>query len=139
MIKPWSRIRAGGRASFPEGVFRVELPLEFLLDRGLDAGAAYGSAGINTLTLERGRWIHHLEGPANPEDCTGTYAITEGRIALVVDAGLEQYGCGLAGSEIFSARWTLDGRQLRFVDVDARYDDFFAEAVWGGKPWTKIG
>lgn len=137
VIQPWRRVGAG-RSAFPEGVYRVELPLDFLTGRGLDAGAAFGQAGINTLTFDDGRWLHHLEGPANPGDCRGTYAVEQGRVALRVGPG-QTDGCGLEGFEIFNARWALEKGELRFVDVDAFVDDYFAETIWGSKPWRRIG
>jgi hypothetical protein len=37
---------------------------------------------------------------------------------------------------LFSARWTLDGDQLRFTVVEA--NDRNAELIFGSQPWTKI-
>jgi TRAP-type C4-dicarboxylate transport system substrate-binding protein len=137
VIKPWRRVVAASPA-FPDGVYRVDLPLDYLTARGLEAGEAFGQAGINTLTFDDGRWVHHLEGPATPGDCEGTYRVVRGRVSILV--GPSQIdGCGPEGFEVFSARWTLGGSELRFRDVRSQTeDDLFHQVVWGSKPWRKI-
>ena len=49
--------------------------------------------------------------------------------------------CGTAANQdLFSAGWTLDGDQLRFVDVRSGHgSDLLIQTLFGGKPFTKIG
>ena len=99
-------------------------------------------AGISTLTFRDGRWLHHLDAASGNGggECFGTYSVTRGRVAILVGPGLRAIGCGAAGIEVFNARWTLDGGELRFLDVRSKVDTpIFTETFWGGKPWRKIG
>lgn len=120
--------------AFPEGVYRLDMPAEFLIDAGIDAGAADDHAGLWTLHFEDGRFLD--------PGCPGsTYSVTDGRVSVVL--GPEGPTCGsAAGGELFSAAWELDGDALRFVDVRSGVDgpawQLFHETLWGGLPWTKI-
>jgi hypothetical protein len=41
---------------------------------------------------------------------------------------------------LFSASWTLQGDQLRFVEVRSGHgSDLLIETLFGGKPFIKIG
>jgi hypothetical protein len=55
--------------------------------------------------------------------------------------GPQGEGCGTAaGKVLFSARWTLQGDQLRFSDVRSGHgSDLLIQTLFGGKPFTKIG
>jgi TRAP-type C4-dicarboxylate transport system substrate-binding protein len=136
--KPWKKIAdvESKEPAFPEGVYRVDLSEEFLLEWGLDPSLAYDWAGISTLTFEDGRWVHHQEHPESNEgggDCSGPFSVDGGRISLVVGPDLEAIGCGSEGSLLFNARWTLDGDELRFSELQP------AGFPWDAKPWKKIG
>ena len=137
--EPWRRIAdaPAEEASFPEGVYRLSYTIDFLVERGLDRPAAFDQAGVQTLTLENDGFLHQIKG--KPPDCRGTYAVADGRVALVIAAN-ESPGCGSEEWEIFNARWMLEGDELRFVDVRTQIDDDgFAQIIWGSKPWRKIG
>ena len=141
---PWKRIAdveateaQVAEAPFPQGVYRLSYTVDFLVERGLDRGAAFDQAGVQTLTFENGGFLHQIKG--KPPECRGTYAVEDGRVALVIAAD-ESPGCGSEDWEIFNARWTLEGDELRFVDVASQLDeDAFVQIIWGSKPWRKIG
>ena len=41
---------------------------------------------------------------------------------------------------LFSAAWRLDGAELTFEDVRSETDPQpFADVVWGGRTWQRIG
>ncbi len=50
--------------------------------------------------------------------------------------------CSFAGgttfSPLFSATWTLENGTLRFTSVEPP-GDLLAQAMWGGKPYVRIG
>ena len=114
-------------SEFPEGVYRADLPPEYLIEKGMDAQTAYELGGINTLTFKDGRWHGHLQSPHNPPDCGGPYSVEAGRISLYDDQ------CG-AGHLVMSARWKPEDGELTFFDIrDGR------PLEWGSKPFKKIG
>jgi hypothetical protein len=128
-IKPWTRIEGAVQpdaetASFPEGVYRAELliPSIFGPDPVLDQ-----------LTFENGMFEDRAVN--EPGACVGTYETDAGRVRVILDAG----SCGGDGeSVLFDARWTLDGDQLRFTDIENEAADNNAQLIFGSKPWTKV-
>jgi TRAP-type C4-dicarboxylate transport system substrate-binding protein len=118
-------------SEFPEGTYRMEMTADFLMDAGVDRPTAFNHAGIWTLTFRDGQII-------DPTCPGGTYSVTEDRVTFQM--GPTGEGCGTAaGKVLFSARWTLDGDQLRFLDVQSGHgSDLLIEALFGGKPFTKI-
>jgi TRAP-type C4-dicarboxylate transport system substrate-binding protein len=122
-------------AAFPEGSYRVEYTAEFLVEQGMEPIRADQEAGIATLTFSDGRWLHRVHD--GREECGGIYSVDAGRISLVHDVAQ----CGApAGALILSATWTRGDGELRFSNIRSGLgEDPFAEAYWGGKPWTKIG
>jgi TRAP-type C4-dicarboxylate transport system substrate-binding protein len=124
--RAWRRIEQP--QPFPEGVYRANVPGEFLTSRGLPADRAYYDGGLHTMTFKHGRWRDHTDSPADQPDCVGTYTVTGSRVSVTC-----------YGREIFSAAWTLDGRMLRLTDVrSGEGTQLLAEVLWGGKPWRKI-
>jgi TRAP-type C4-dicarboxylate transport system substrate-binding protein len=115
-------------SQFPEGVYRADLPPEYLIQKGMDPVTAHQLGGIRTLTFENGRWRDHTQGVA--EDCVGRYSIETGRLSLRQDRA----ECGEpAGTLVMSARWTLKRGELRFFDFRRG-----RRLEWASKPWTKI-
>ncbi len=114
---------------FPEGVYRRDISAEYLMAHGMDEITAHQIDGQITLTIEDGRWSGRAAGFAG--DCHGPYEIEAERISLYHDEA--QCG-GPAGLLVMSARWRLDGDELRLLDVRVG-----RPLEWGGKPWTKIG
>jgi TRAP-type transport system periplasmic protein len=132
---PWTRIDKP--PEFPEGVYRTEMPLAFMLAQGLDEGSTNDNWGISTMTFRGGRWRHHVSGnPSNPTDCLGTYSVAGRRVTVHAD----QSGCGDgSGFDIFTAAWRLRGGELRLSDiVSGEGVDKFARVYWGARPWRKI-
>jgi len=117
-------------AEFPEGVYRTDLPAEYLIEKGMDSQTAHDLAGIVTLAFEDGRWRGHTQSPLNHPDCGGTYSVEAGRITLVHDVAQ----CGEpAGAVVMTARWKLEDGELIFYDIRVG-----RPLEWGGKPWKKI-
>lgn len=122
-------------AAFPEGVYRAEMTVDDLRDRGLAVGEADGMAGVSTLTIEDGRWLHSILGKENL-DCGGTYTVAGGRITLEIEPACPGTPVGFV---VFSATWTAEGDELRFADFGDEHDlQDFNEATWGGQPWTRV-
>ena len=115
--------------AFPDGVYRMEMTADFLLEAGVDPQNAVEHAGTWTLKFEDGRFE---EGP-----CNGTYTVDGGRLAI----HLGEVDCGSAGGQVlFSAGWTVEGDQLQFTDVQSGHGfDLLIENLFGGQPFTKIG
>jgi len=118
-------------SGFPEGVYRLEMPVQFLLDAGVDRATANGHAGTWTLAFEDGKFL-------DPTCPGSTYSVNDGRITIQL--GPRGEGCGTAaGQVLFSAGWTVDGDQLQFVDVESGHGfQLLIENLFGGLPFTKI-
>ena len=88
--------------------------------------------GIQTLSFDNGTWVHY--GVARgPGECTGTYAVTGGRLIVTITPR-----CGGSLGVLFSAAWTVDGSGVTFTDVRSDTDSqAFATAVWG-RAWERI-
>lgn len=117
-------------AEFPEGIYRMEMTADFLIDAGIDNFTASNHAGIWTLTF--------ADGVFQESTCAGTYAVESARVTITLG---NDPTCGTAANKVlFSAGWILDGDQLQFVDVLSGHgSDVLIEALFGGKPFTKIG
>ena len=114
-------------SEFPEGVYRADLPAEYLIEKGMDAQTAHEIGGINTLTFKDGRWRGHTQSAHNWPDCGGPYSVEAGRVSLRDDQ------CG-ASHLVMSARWKLEDGELTFFDVRVG-----RPLEWGSKPYKKIG
>ncbi len=114
-------------SEFPEGVYRADLPPEYLIEKGMDAQTAYELGGINTLTFKDGRWRGHLQSALNPPDCGGTYSVEAGRFSLRDDQ------CG-PSHVVMTASWKLEDGELTFYDIQVG-----RPLEWGSKPFKKIG
>jgi TRAP-type C4-dicarboxylate transport system substrate-binding protein len=126
-------------AAFPEGVYRTEITADLLMDAGVDRPTAFSHAGVWTLTFDEGDLVVHDVNSASGEvhENSGVYCVEDGRISLGVDDPPIRPACG----DFWSAGWTLDGDQLRFVDIRAGHgsDQLLIETQFGGQPFTKIG
>jgi TRAP-type C4-dicarboxylate transport system substrate-binding protein len=118
-------------SEFPEGTYRMEMTAEFLIEAGVDGPTAFNHAGIYTGTFKDGQFI-------DPSCPGSTYSVAGDRVTIYM--GPTGDGCGTAaGKVLFSARWTLEGNQLRFLDVQSGHgSDLLIETLFGGKPFTKI-
>lgn len=118
-------------SAFPEGTYRMEMTAEFLMEAGVDRPTAFNHAGIWTLAFEDGQFLD--------PGCPGsTYSVDADRVTIRL--GRSGESCGTAAGEVlFSAGWTLEGDQLRFLDVQSGHgSDLLVETLFGGKPFTKI-
>ena len=116
-------------SEFPEGVYRADLPPEYLIEKGMDAQTAYELGGIVTLTIEDGRWRGHTQSAHNWPDCGGPYSVEAGRASLRDDQ------CDPPASHlVMSARWKLEDGELTFFDIRVG-----RPLEWGSKPFKKIG
>ena len=119
---------------FPEGIYRMEMPAEFLVAAGIDRSTANDHAGIWTLHFADGQFL-------DPGCPNSRYSVTGRRVSVVLGQGPS---CGsAAGGELFSAEWTVEGDMLRFTNVRSGIDgpawQLLHETLWGGQPWVKIG
>jgi TRAP-type C4-dicarboxylate transport system substrate-binding protein len=123
--------RDAGRSAFPEGVYRYQLPFDYLLSKGFTPQQAREYQGIHTFTFERGRWFGETKrNPFNPPPCNGRYTVSGRRVSLTHSCG------GVKGETLFSGRWKLEGRILRFTAVrDGRGRPLPALE---GRAWTKL-
>ncbi len=92
-------------------------------------GRDHRGPGTHTIRFARGRWDHTVTAGDAEWTCTGAYTETGGRLQLVPERG----DCGLA--RLFSARFELDGSQLRFHDFDGRPLD---RVLFATKPWHHV-
>lgn len=122
---------ADDSGEFPDGVYRMEMPLQVLLDAGVAEAIARNHVGLWTLHLEDGRLI-------DPTCPGSTYSVADGR--LTIELGDEGASCGsAAGKVLFSATWTVDGDELRFADVRSGHgNDLLIETLFGTLPFTRI-
>jgi TRAP-type transport system periplasmic protein len=116
--------------AFPDGVYRVEIAVELLVDAGIDSATAHDHDGLWTLFFR--------DGVFREGGCSGTYSVEEGRVTVRAEPYLE---CGAAAGEVlFSAGWTLEGDQLQFTDVRSGHGyDLLIETLFGDQAWTRIG
>jgi TRAP-type C4-dicarboxylate transport system substrate-binding protein len=121
---------AAGQDGFPDGVYRMEMPVEVLLDAGVNEFDAYNHAGIWTVTFEDGR--------VQESSCPGTYSVEDARVIIRLS---DRPDCGTAaGKVLFSAGWTIDGDELRFEDVRSGHgSDLLIETLFGSRPFIRIG
>ena len=130
--------QAGGSASrIPDGAYRANVTPASLEARGVSAGDARGSSGVQTLIFRASRWTNTTtKGTHHEPACSGDLAYAAGRVTLTADRGPQ---CGTAaGGLLFSARWTFAGNQLRFFAVQSEGLDPVPRALFGGRAWTKI-
>jgi TRAP-type C4-dicarboxylate transport system substrate-binding protein len=114
-------------SEFPEGVYRADVPAEYLIEKGMDSQTARDLGGIWTLTMKDGHWRGHTQSALNPPDCGGTYAVKAGRFSLRDDE------CG-PSHVVMTARWKLEDGELSFFDIRVG-----RPLEWGSKPFKKIG
>lgn len=126
----------GGR--FPQGVYRMEIGAGAFLKEGVSQQDAADHAGRWTLTFRGGAVviedIRTRDGRRSSAD--GAYCVSGERVSVV-----ERQSGQCEQPVLFSARWRLDGRELRFTDVhdgatNAR--TAFFDALWSSQVWTRI-
>jgi TRAP-type C4-dicarboxylate transport system substrate-binding protein len=134
---------AGNSAEFPEGVYRHELTIEEVVDAGIFGNDAPNFAGIWELTFADGAFIvggiDNTTGEPWHDEPLG-YCVEGDRIAIGVPADEPECAGGF-----WSARWVVDGDELRLVDFEARdlgpdpYDSIIVPAIFANHPWLRTG
>lgn len=123
---------------FPEGVYRRSIPAELLLAKGTSQVDASNHAGIWTLTFKDGTVTMDdvLTSTGRRSTDSGPYCVAGGRVTV---APGQRGQC--KASFLFSAEWSLDGRQLVFAKVlegqSGRPTTFF-DALWASAPWVRV-
>jgi hypothetical protein len=124
------------KGEFPEGVYRMELPIDALLEAGIDAPTAGEHAATWEITFEDGRLTvkDTNTGTGRVTTMEGVYCVADGRVTL----GL--LGNPPACGDFWNAAWEVSGDTLRFVDVmsDSGFS-LLLETIFGSTPFTKIG
>jgi TRAP-type C4-dicarboxylate transport system substrate-binding protein len=119
-------------ATFPAGVYRMEITGDVLVEAGVDRATALGHAGTWTLTFGE-------DGTFSDGDCQGaTYSVEGDRVVIQMGPGP---GCGTAANMVlFTSTWSVDGDELLFTDVQSGSGfDPLIETLFGTLPWTRIG
>lgn len=121
-------------ALFPEGTYRATLTVEDFTSVGVDLATARNHAEVWTLTFRDGvLWDMGCE--------VSTYTASGGRVSVML--GTSGGGCGdIPGKELFNARWTLIGDDLRFTDFGPTPMgpawQTFNETLWGAHDWVRV-
>jgi TRAP-type C4-dicarboxylate transport system substrate-binding protein len=127
--------------TFPQGVYRADLPPEVFLDAGLDKFDANNHAGLWTLSFDDGKLtMTDVNARTGKEQTsTGTYCVENGRVGLGIPAFAKK-GSTLPCDPFWDAAWALDGDQLRLIDVKAE-DSYplLLATIFASRPFTKIG
>jgi TRAP-type C4-dicarboxylate transport system substrate-binding protein len=128
---------AAGAATPIDGVYRWMLTEAEMVRDGADREGAFRNAGLQTMTLRRGRFTSVVSGgPSGGDTCSGTYAV-EGDIAEFEVDSPECFGH-------WKQRWTPIKDGLRISDVvslppyDRPADKALDRVMWASKPWTRI-
>ena len=131
--QPWPVGTSAPRpSSSPKGSTARPSRPSFSSSRGIDLATAENHSGTLTLTFRDGQFLE----PGCPES---TYEVADDRV--IVTLGPVGLDCGTAaGQVLFDARWTLEGDQLLFTDVqagDGRVNPL-GSALFGSQPLTKL-
>ena len=127
---PTASLEPADDPSVLNGSYRADISEAFLVSKGINPSEAFFNGGIFTMTFKDGVFSHHLD--RDDSTCTGTYTVRGSRITV---------GCrfpdGSTHEPLFSADWTLSDGELRFTMSNP--NDLLAQAMWGGKPYVRIG
>ncbi len=123
---------------FPEGVYRMEIGEAAFLAEGISQEDAGNHAGRWTLTFRGGgvviEDVRTRDGRRSSAD--GAYCVSGERVSVV-----QRQKGQCEQPVLFSARWQVDGRELRFTDVHdgaTNAPTAFFDALWGSQVWTRI-
>lgn len=112
---------------FPDGVYRLSITADELVAAGADRKWSNDVAGVWTLTFDHGT----LDLGGDP----GRYCVSNARLSIAIFGADDVCGDGF----LFSATWTTDGDTLRFANVVTAPGEEVQKALFGSKPWKKIG
>ena len=131
-------LQADTAGVFAEGVYRRSIPADLLLAKGASQRDADNHAGIWTMTFKDGTVTIEdvLTRDGRRSTDSGPYCVEGGRVTV---APGQRDQC--KASFLFSAEWSLDGRQLLFSKVlegqSAQPTTFF-DALWASAPWVRV-
>ena len=120
---------AGGDPSVLDGVYRADISVDWLIQHGANPQEASWNGGIFTLTFDDGVFNHHLD--RDDSDCGGTYSVDGPHVYVAV-----RDECGTF-DPLFAASWELKDGALSFTDIEP--SNVFTRALWGSKPFVRIG
>jgi TRAP-type C4-dicarboxylate transport system substrate-binding protein len=127
----------GTKPAIADGVYRYEVPVDYLVDNGIDPSQAAKDAGTTTVTMKDGvyteQWRNEVSGEVT---CTGTYVVVGSRMFMQWTPG-----GGCVGA--WAATATVDDGTVTWSEIQAMPPDppeLTADwEVYLGKPWTRIG
>jgi TRAP-type transport system periplasmic protein len=128
----------GDPGELPEGVYRMALTRQQIVDAGLPDEDAYNNAGVTTWTLRGGSWRGehqptYSDSPAADQThCEGWYTVDGEAVSFTTNT---TYQSGECAPPTWSARWSPaeGGIAWRGVSIP----DF--AFVFGGPGWQRIG
>ena len=127
----------GDPGTLPQGVYRLTLTRQHLLDQGVSEPEADLNAGVFTYTLRAGTWQYRQQ-PAVPGRATSTTTTCEGWYAVGDNTAsfttTTTYDNGTCAPLTWSARWTANGSMLTWDEVSV--PDF--GPIWSAGPWQRI-
>jgi TRAP-type C4-dicarboxylate transport system substrate-binding protein len=135
--QPWVLVGDLEPEDFPQGSFRVEHTVESLMAQGIDEVNAHNHRGLWTMTFEDG--VLTATDTTAGFTCYGSYPITDGRVSIEFDGtGAEE----CQAMALFTATWSFDGDELRFLDLTSEAggsdDEALLEAIYSSQPWVKV-
>ena len=106
-----SPVRAAGRRTPLDGIYRNMLTVRDYTSAGVDQPTAIQTAGIHTITLRNGRLHDTMRSDLAPQHpCDGTYSVHGLTFIFAWNKGTPCNGD-------FTAIWSLRGDELRFMSV----------------------
>jgi TRAP-type C4-dicarboxylate transport system substrate-binding protein len=128
---------AGEPPAIADGVYRYDIPLQYLLDSGISESQARADAGVATVTMQDGvyteQWRNDVVGA---KTCSGTYVVAGDRMFMT---WTPDGGCVGA----WSARATVTGDTITWSEIQAIPPDppelTSDWEVYLGVPWRRIG
>ena len=127
----------GDPGSLPQGVYRLIVTRQQLLDLGLSEAEADFNAGVFTYTLRAGTWDYRqqpavpVRGGSTKTTCGGWYTVRGDTASFTTTT---TYAVGSCAPPTWSARWRTDGSMLTWDEVSV--PDF--GPIWSARPWQRI-
>ncbi len=121
-----------GENVIPDGTYRRDNSLEALMEAGLDEAAAEEYVGVLTFTLDQGVYTETPPPGATFPPCVGSYSSTETQLELHFETNC---------SGTLAATWEIGAEGLRLSDLQDLTNPesgVFLEAIFGGRPFTRI-
>lgn len=122
-----------GENVIPDGTYRRENSVQALMEAGVDEATAQDYAGIHTFTLDDGVYRETPPPEAAFPPCTGSYSSTETQLEVRFETNC---------SGTLSGTWAIEGNDLLLSDLRDLANpkaEVYVEAIFGGRPFTKIG